>query len=201
MKYLLLLPFLLVCLEIQSQALFEKGASGFHVGAQFASTDASSIVAISPGYTSNGKVTFGITVGFESFDILTINSTGVRPYLSYLAIRQGENDMPISVGVSAAYQYNTFSDDLDLTANIISFGFGIIHEIEAGKNVKIFPGGSVGWERTTFSLPGFMEDSSDIFYGLSTTLLFAKKFSITPRLKFVDRDSQFHLSLGLLFPK
>lgn len=199
MKYLLIPICVFIFFQIHSQVLFEDGQSGFGLGAQFTSTNGSTLFGILPSYTITGRVNLGVTIGSESNDDLDLNSTAIRPNISYAAIRQGQNDMPINVVVTGAYQYNTFKD-LDLTANTIFFGLSIIHQVKATKNLDIFPAGGVGWQKISFNLLGFEEDSSSILYGLSSSFLFSKKFSVTPSLSISEGESVFTLSVGLLFP-
>lgn len=182
-----------------SQVLFETGTSGFQLETQFSNNDGSTLIGILPSYTANGKVSFGIGIGFESNDVLDVNSTSVRPLISYLPIRQGENDMPISVAVTGSYQYNTFPD-FDFTGNSFGISMDIYHEIVASRNLKIFPAGSVGWSRTTFNSNTVLEDYTGIGYGLQATLLFARKFYVAPTLFLSEGDSNFVLTMGLLFP-
>ena len=186
---------LLLCLmasQIKAQVLFDQGISGFDLGVQVTSTKVSTLVGISPSYTVNGKVSFGITLASESLKDFDLNSTAVRPFLSYLAVRQSD-ELPLNVTTFAAYQYNTFSD-LDITANSFDLGIGISHKIE-GK-VKIFPTGSVRWNKTTYSQ--LLSDYTGISYSLYLTMLFADKFYVEPALRFQNGDSVFSLFLGLL---
>ena len=110
MKNKLILLSLLISSSLFGQNyLFENNSSGFHIAGQISSYDGSTLLGVSPGYTSKGKLTFGITIGFEENDNLDGSSTGIKPYVSYLVIKQG-SEMPVSVGLNASYQYNTFSE-------------------------------------------------------------------------------------------
>lgn len=186
---------------INAQNIFFKEAeSGFHVGGQFQSSNGTTLLGIIPGYTSNGKLTFGLGIGFEDFNGLLGSSTAVFPFISYLALKQDDSN-PVSVAINGQYQYNTFSD-LDLTANTISLGAGIYHQIAAGNNFDLIPGGGVGWGRLTLKDTTFggSESSSGITYRLSLSGKF-NKFYVTPNLLFSDGNSQFVLQLGIIFPK
>lgn len=196
MKSLLTIALVLFSISLFSQnILFDQGQSGFHASAQFTSHDGSTLFGLAPGYTSNGKLTFGILIGTESND--DINSTVVKPFLSYLLVKQGENDMPISVSADIGYQYNTFSD-LDLTAGTVGINAGIYHRIEASDIVAIIPGGTVGWSRTTFNLNNNTTSDSGITYGLQASVLI-NQFYFTPYLTFSSGDSIFSLLLGYIF--
>ncbi len=201
MKILIISLFLFVfSIEIYSQNIFFKeNESGFHVAGQFSSSDGSTLLGIIPGYTSNGKLTIGLALGFEENSSADISSTAIRPFISYLALKQG-NSNPVSVALNAGYQYNTFSDFDGLTASTILLGAGIFHQINAGNNFDLIPGGSVGWGRTTVKFQGSTEGESAINYGLSLSGKF-NKFYVTPSLTFSDGNSNFDLLLGIIFPK
>ena len=199
MKNKLILLSLLISSSLFGQNyLFENNSSGFHIAGQISSYDGSTLLGFSPGYTSKGKLTFGITIGFEENDNLDGSSTGIKPYVSYLVIKQG-SEMPVSVGLNASYQYNTFSEYDGLTANRIGIGAVLLHQIKAGKNFDIIPGASVGWGRTTVKLSGLSESESAIAYGLSATAKI-KNFYVAPSLTFSKGNSYFDLIFGLIFP-
>lgn len=196
MKTLFTSALTILTISLYSQnILFDQGQSGFHASAQFTSHEGSTLFGVAPGYTSNGKLTFGITIGTESNDDL--NSTVIKPFLSYLLVKQGENDMPISVSGDAGYQYNTFSD-LDLTAGTIGLDVGIHHRIEASEIVSIVPGGTVGWARTTYKLGNSTTSESGIIYGIQASVLI-NQFYFAPYLVFSTGDSIFSLVLGYVF--
>lgn len=201
MKILILSLFLFVfSIELYSQNIFFKeNESGFHAAAQFSSSDGSTLFAIIPGYTLNGKLTFGLGLGFEENSSADLSSTAIRPFISYLALKQG-NSNPVSVALNGGYQYNTFSDYDGLTAGSIRLGAGIFHQINVSNNFDLLPGGSVGWGRTTVKFQGLSESESAINYGLSLSGKF-NKFYVTPSLTFSEGNSNFDLILGIIFPK
>lgn len=195
-----IIAFFIFAFSLQAQNIFfNKDERGFGVAGQVSSSDGSTLLGLSPNYTLNGKLTFGLTLGFEENSSEDISSTAIRPYMSYLVLKQ-DNSNPISIAMNAAYQYNTFSDFDGLTANTILLGLGIFHKINAGNNFDLIPGGSVGWGRTSVKFQGLSEDESAISYGLSLSGKF-NKFYVTPSLTFSQGNSRFDLLLGIIFPK
>lgn len=89
---------LFLCLvgTLNAQVLFDEGSSGFDIGAQFTSTKISTLIGFSTSYTLNGKLSFGVGIASESLKDFDLTSTAVRPFFSYLAVRQSE-DLPINV--------------------------------------------------------------------------------------------------------
>ena len=199
MKNNLILLILFLSSSLLSQnILFENNSSGFHLAGQISSNNGSTLIGISPGFTSNGKLTIGVTLGLEENDNLEGSSTAIKPYLSYLVMKQG-NDNPISVALNASFQHNTFSEYDDLSANTVGLGAGLFHQIKAGKNFDIIPGAGVGWGRRTVKIFESSESDSAISYGLNVTAKI-KKFYVTPSLTFSEGNSHFDLIFGIIFP-
>ena len=142
-----------------------------------------------------------MAIGYETVDDLDISSTAIAPSVNYMVLKQGEDDMPISVNINAIYQYNTFSD-LDVTSNTVGFGLGIFHRLEASDNVSIIPGANIGWSKTTFNESGFLDSpsNSNVGFTIHGSALFNEKFYITPILSFSDGNSSFGLRFGAIFP-
>lgn len=81
---------------ISQNYLFEPNSSGFHLAGLLGSSRGSTILGIRPGYTFNGNLTLGLVVGSENISDLDLNSAAIRPYIDFLAIKQGENNIPVS---------------------------------------------------------------------------------------------------------
>ncbi|MFZ1561200.1 MAG: hypothetical protein WAT37_14810 [Saprospiraceae bacterium] len=202
MKILFISLVLYMCsIEIYSQSIFFKESeSGFHISGQFASADGATILGILPGYTSKGKLTFGLGLVLEKNTGLDINIAGVRSFISYLAIKQNDNSSPVSVNLGAAWLYNSFSGFDRITANRLDIGAEIYHQITAGNNFVLIPGGSVGWSSSNVNYKRLSESKSGISYGLSLSGKF-DKFYVTPSLSFSKGNSRFNLIFGIIFPK
>ena len=200
MKNNLILFILLISSSLFSQnILFEENSSGFGIGGQLSSYNGSTLLGIIPGYTSKGKLYLGLGIGFEDSNFYG-TSTGIKPQISYLVLKQDGSENPVSVAISGSYQYNTYSDFDGLTAHIIGIGAGLFHQIKAGKNFDIIPGASVGWGRTTVKQSGLSDSESAIAYGLNATAKI-KNFYVSPSLTFSKGNSHFDLIFGLIFPK
>lgn len=159
----------------------------------------STLVGASLGYVFNGKTLLGGGIASESDGNFT--TTALRVHLGYLPIRQGDDNIPVSVGFSGFYQYNMFSDIDDLSSNTYAIGIGLYHEIKGSKNFDVILLGGVSWSRTVFTIVGYKEDFNDIGYNIGSYFIFSKKFYVLPNILFYDGDSALSLSLGIQFPK
>lgn len=199
-KYLIIF-FLFFSFSLQSQNyLFEQGQSGFGIGGQLTSFEGSTLIGFLPSYTINGKLNLGLTIGFEDGDG-DLNSTAIRPNASFLILKQGEDNNPVSVGLNSALQYNTFSNIDDFTSITYGLGATIHHEIKAHETIKVIPGFALGWNRINFYFDGDkLDDDSAIVYGILGTVAF-NQFYVEPSLFFSEGNSQFSFLLGYIFPK
>ena len=201
MKKLFVGVFMLTTFSLYSQNyMFDQNSSGFSLSGQLASLEDGTLIGIIPAYTIDGKLSFGLGIGYESNDYIG-GSTSLKPNISYLVLKQDEDNNPVSVNLGGAYQYNTFSNYDGLTVGTIGFGVSIYHDIKATDAVLIIPGAAVAWNKSTIHENGFDNVSfTGVTYGLSATVKF-NKFYITPILSFSKGNSAFSLGFGLLFPK
>lgn len=202
MKNFLLVPLFMVLSHFMysQNYLFDAGQSGFHLGGQITSFDGGSVFGITPGYTSNGKLTTTLGIGFTDYDSFG-SGTSLRPGISYLVMKQDNGSNPVSIGLNASYQYDTYSDLEGFNTGILSLGGFLAYEIAASEKVNIIPLGGVSWNRLTVSYDGVDSDSAtQVGYGLGAAIQF-NKFYIQPVLDFADGDSQFSLLFGMIFPK
>lgn len=177
----------------------DLGQNAFYLGPQFVSADESSIVGVSAGYISNGKLDLGISLGLEELNEYDISSTAVRPYIGYLVVKQGENDMPVNVRIGGAYQYNIFKDLEELTANTFSLGSNVSHVIQSSSKIAFVPYFGFSWSRSQLNLDGYGEESvSGLSFSLGGTLGL-DKFFMTPSIAFKKGRSSFAITLGMLF--
>lgn len=183
-----------------SQLIVNDGENAFDLSFQIGSYEASTVVGISPSYIISGRTEFGLTIGYEDINGYDISSTAIRPFVSYIALRQTD-EMPINFGLSAAYQYNTFDGVDGLTFNTFSFSGSVSHITQVSKAIKLIPGLGISWDKTSVSLKGYEElSASGIAYTLYATALL-QRFHLTPYLRFADGNSSFRLSFGILFPQ
>lgn len=201
MKNYLILFFIIISVTSYSQNyLFDVNSSGFSIGGQLTSTDGSTLFAVFPAYTSNGKLSVGLGIGYESNNRIDVHSSAIKPNFSYLVMKQGENENPVSVALNGSYQFNTFSKPKGQTASTIGFGGSFHHKIQVSETVQIIPGAAVGWNRVSVRRDGaYSGDDSGIVYGLLGTLKY-KKLYFEPAIYFRDGNSIINLSAGLIFP-
>lgn len=179
--------------------------SGFHLMGQIGSNKDATIIGASPAYTVNGKFTFGITLGLEDYKDVDLSSTAIRPYISYMALKQGENNNPINLSLGAAYQHNIFSDIDDLSVNSVAVNLTISHIIESSDNFKIGPLAGISWTRSTAIQKysqGFRDTHTESALGFSVGASFMfNQFFFTPVIGFSDGNSNFNLIFGYTFPQ
>jgi hypothetical protein len=186
------------CNVFAQNYLFEPNSSGFHIAGQVSTSSTSTILGIRPGYTFNGKITIGLVVGSENITDLNLNSTAIRPYLDFLALKQ-DRDIPLSLNLGVHYQYNSFPKIPGLTFNTIGFSVNALHSFDVGGNTQLIPGIGIGWDKTTVSLVGYSGNVSSIGFGLSTAVKF-NNFYLEPLVSFQKGGTQITLSVGVIFP-
>ncbi|MEO5583163.1 MAG: hypothetical protein ABIR66_10755 [Saprospiraceae bacterium] len=179
--------------------LFESNASGFHLAGQLGSSKGSTLLGIGTGYTLNGKLTLGLVVGSENISDLNLNSTAIRPYMDFLAIKQGENESPVSLNIGIHYQHNSFPKIQGLNFKTYGFSMNVLHEFELDQNNSLIPSIGIGWVKTTVSLSGYSGNINSVGFGISTTAKL-NNFYLEPSISFQKGGSQFSLSIGIIFP-
>lgn len=177
--------------------------SGFHLMGQIGSNKDATIIGVSPAYTANGEFTFGLTLGLTDYKDLDLSSTAIRPYFSFMALKQGKNNNPINLSIGAAYQHNIFSDIDDLTVNSVGINLAISHIIESSDNLKIGPLAGIGWQRSTVIQKysqGFRDTYSEsgLVFSVGASFMI-NQFFLTPVIGFHDGDSNFNLLFGYMF--
>lgn len=178
--------------------LFEPNSSRFHIAGQVGTSPGSTLLSIRPGYTFNGKTTIGLVVGSENITDLNLNSTAIRPYLDFLAIKQ-DWDVPMSINLGVHYQYNSFPKIPGLTFSTIGFSINALHSFDVGANTQLIPSIGIGWDKTTVSLVGYLGNVSSIGFGISTAAKF-NNYYLEPLVSFQNGGTQFSLSVGVIFP-
>lgn len=179
--------------------LFESGSSGFHLAGQVGTSNSSTILAISPGYTMNGKLTFGLTIGTENVPVFDLNFTSFRPYLDVIPLKQGDNDSPISLNLGVHYQYNTFPKISDLSITTIGFSINALHEVELSRYNKIVPSIGLSWDRSTINLLGIKGSTNSLGINLSSAFKFNNMY-VQPLISISKGSTLLTLSFGVIFP-
>lgn len=197
--------FILLALLIPSHAFsqtdqFDIGESGFTIYGQVSPYEYSTVLGLGASYTEDGQFSLGIAFGLEESNEFDLSSTAIRPYLTYRAVRQGENNAPLNVIVGAAYQHNTFKE-LDITSGTISLHLGISHRITTKSNFVIIPYAGLDYSRTKLDIDllWFSNRYSGVGFGIGSSFLI-NKFYLKPAINFSDGDSNFSLTFGVLLP-
>jgi len=201
MKTTIILLFIVFTGELISQNyLYDKESSGFHIAGQLGASSGITLVGIRPGYTFGGIVTLGMVLGSEHISNVDINSTAIRPYIDYLVLKQGENDVPVSLKMGGHYQYNSFPKISGLSLSTFGFSVNLLHTFEAGKTTIFVPSIGVAWDRSTLNLLGITASENSIGVGLSTGAKFNNLY-IEPIVSFRKGGTQFGVSIGVVFGK
>ena len=177
--------------------IMDDDQTGFHAGVQISFNTFENYYAILPGYTFDGRLTLGLDVGKTKDMVNFINSTAIRPNVSYLLIKQQEDEYPISLEVNMGYQYN-YVTRFDFNARSVQFGLGAYHEIKPLDNVKIIPALLIEGNKTTTGLNPRFDESVFFSYGVQTTIVW-NNYYITPKLISFDGVSTVGVKLGMIF--
>ena len=177
--------------------LMEDHESGFHAGVQISQNTFENYYALLPGYTIDGRLTIGFDVGKTKDLVNGINSTVLRPSVSYLILKQGEEGPPVSFDINAGYQFN-YVDQVAFNSRSVQFGVGIFHQINPLDNVKIIPAVIVEGNKTTTGLTPRFDESVFMSYGVQVSITW-NEFYITPKFTSFDGVATIGIKLGMIF--
>jgi len=176
--------------------LMDDQESGFHMGVQISQNSFENYYALLPGYTFDGRLTLGLDVGKTKDMVNGINSTVLRPNVSYLILKQGEEGPPVSFDINAAYQFN-YVDQVVFNSRSVQFGVGIFHQITPLEDVKIIPAVIVEGNKTTTGLNPRFDESVFMSYGAQVSIAW-NNFYITPKFTSFDGVSTVGVKLGMI---
>lgn len=198
-SYLLVIGF---CLVFQTSSkgqnyLMENEHSSFHSAAQISYSSFENHYSVLPGYTLDGRLTAEFGIGKTKDKINLINSTVIRPSLSYLAIKQKDEGFPISFELNAGYQFN-YVTQVSFNAQTFLFGAGIHHQISPIDHVKITP--SILLEGSkAISGPNQTFREKEVFaLGLQTSIVWYEYY-LSPKLTIQEGIYTIGVRLGMIF--
>jgi len=172
--------------------------SGFALSGLFINFEDGTLLGINGEYTIGGKTDLGFLIGFENSNSSDLSSTRFNPSISHLIIKQGVNDMPVSVRLNGSYSIITFNRN-GVSANAYSFGSTIYKGFELANKISIHPGFKLSYSSSTLKVSGFFDDTrTGVSYGLSAPTKI-DNFFINPILSFFRGDSQFAIQIGYMF--
>lgn len=187
----------LQCSAYSQNYLMEDQESAFHTGVQISQNTFENYYALLPGYTLDGKLTLGFDLGKTKDMVNGINSTVLRPNVSYLILKQGTEGPPISFDINAGYQFNYVSQ-VAFNSRSVQFGVGVYHQITPLENVKIIPGVIVEGNKTTTGLNPRFDESVFMSYGAQVSIVW-NNFYITPKFISFDGITTISIKLGMIF--
>lgn len=171
--------------------------NGMHAGAEIAFNTFENFYGIYPGYTFNGRFTIGLGLGKNKDIVNKINSTFLRPFASYLLIKQNPDGLPVSVDLNIGYQYN-YVTQLIYNARSVLFGGGVYHELSPMGDVKIIPALLVEGEKSTSSPNTQFRETIVMSYGAQTSLVW-NNYNFTPKFLISEGVVTISATLGIIF--
>lgn len=196
-----LLPiFLLLTFQFTSKGqnfMMSENQTGLHAGAEIAFNSFENFYAIYPGYTLNGRLTFGFGLGKNKDIVNKINSTFLRPYVSYLLIKQSPDNSPVSIDLNLGYQYN-YVQQLIFNTSSVLFGTGIYHEIAPLGDVKIIPAVLCEGRKETSGPNTQFRENIVLSYGAQTSLIW-NNYNLTPQVMISESVVTISATLGMFF--
>jgi len=191
-----------ICLStfsVKAQSILRDiDESGFALSGLFTNFEDGTFLGINGEYTIAGKTDLGMLIGFENSNSSDLSSTRFIPSISHLIIKQGVNEMPVSVRLNGSYSIVSFNRN-GVSANAYSFGSTIYKGFELAYKISIHPGFNLSYSSSTLEISGFFEDTrTGVGYGLSAPTKI-DKFFINPIISFFRGDSQFSIQIGYMF--
>lgn len=148
----------LICFSLKVKAqnyLLDSAKNGFHIAGEFAWANGSNISGVTLGHTSDGVFTFGMAGGIENSKEYDMKAYSLKPYFSYMIVKQGLNNSPLSLGFGCTYQYTWFPDQKDIKVNFLALEAGLFRKIRIGKGCYFVPGITGGWGRLRVENKGY----------------------------------------------
>jgi hypothetical protein len=161
MKSFIRLSLLIVILfstALYSQGIIiQKGQNAFSIGAGYNTNEDVSAYGGNFAYTYNGLVTFSVNVRNASVDDTDLSALAIGPSVTFWALKYNSR-MPVSLGIGAGYEFDSFSSDAFDQADLSASGSSIpLYAIFGGhfrvsKSVQIVPGASFEYAFTSMKL-------------------------------------------------
>lgn len=157
-----LLIIILFTSSLYSQGIIiQKGQNAFSIGAGYNSNENTSAYGGNFAYTYDGILTFSLNVSNESFDATDLSALTFGPQVTYWALKYNSR-MPVSLGLGAGYQFDSYSSEALNLANISMSGYSIPlfatvgGHFQLSETAQIVPGASFEYNVRSLSI----EDAS-----------------------------------------
>ena len=121
----------------------------------------------------------------------------LRPNISFLILKQNNEELPISFDLNLGYQYNYVSQII-FNVRSVQLGGGVYHEISPLENVKIIPAVLFEGNKITSGPNAQFQQSIAFSYGAQTSIVW-NKYYITPKVLVTDGVTTIGVKLGMLF--
>jgi hypothetical protein len=217
---LTLIILLSVCSFPQGKFL-PPGTNGYGFGLGYISSEDLSGFGASVGYSISGIFDIGLGVskfypnnGFPGEDLSTIS---ISPAVSYIFLKQGKHDYPLSMSVNAAYARETVNSDyldnfnITVRGNSFLLGTSVFGNVTPNsENLMVLPSLDFSYNYTRLTVKSELtgetinetEDGFSIGFGVSfgfgdpgKTIIF-----VAPGVSFYEGVATFAIRGGFVFP-
>jgi hypothetical protein len=168
--------------------IIQKGQNAFSIGAGYNANEDVSAYGGNFAYTYDGLLTFSVNVSNASADASDLSSLAIGPSVTFWALKYNSR-MPVSLGIGAGYEFDSFSGDVLDQANLSASGSSIpLHAIFGGhfrvsKSVQIVPGANFEYAFTSMKLEDNAGNETDFSDNHGDISLFAGfAFDVSPNM-------------------
>jgi|GEM_PF-2757778 len=181
-----------LCKASAQNYIFLDSDSGLHGAAHIATSQFDNVGILQAGYTFNGRLTLGTDLGQGNDRLNRVSSTIVRPYASYLVTKQSEEQMPILISTTVAYQYNILQTT-SFSSSSLQFELGAYHSLDVGQSFDLIPFLRAGVRLDPRMANTTTESGTDFYYNGGITFRWTKLY-VAP---VITRASLNFLSYGV----
>lgn len=190
------------------------GQSGFGLGAGYLLGEDFSGFGATADYTVRSSWDLGLNVNWLSLDEDTngtdASATTVTPWFALGLIRPKEASK-LGAELQVAYEMDSYSGDVldelgaDKSSDALIGAVSLYLRLESSPTMLVYPEVSLGYMAGSLNVEDsdgveYETDIEEVVYGASVGVLFNQKVRVTPSFMWVDDNSTWALTLGLLMP-
>jgi len=200
----------------QVSVWLQKGVSGVGASAGVAHTDGDTGLQVQGGYSYEGFLDLGLTLGrhdLSTDQIPDLIGFEVEPTIEYHPLKQTK-EMPISLSVGTAYGRSFFSSDLLSAAGVSTSGWSftlasfVYRFIRINERVGVIPTLGAGWVYNSFTASGngvemtATDDGLRVLVGANLAVLdhAGHIWGIAPSLSFGHGATAFGIAVNFVAP-
>lgn len=204
-----------------SQSRFLKpGISGFGIGGEYLTNSDADGFGGALGYSVNGFFDIGVAIGRISTKNALfsdeLKATTIAPGLNFIFLKQGQNNVPLSVSFSGSYARGLFdSGDLDLlgvdlSSNTFSFGLSVFGNVETSPSVHVQPIVGAAYNINSFTVTdqatgeSITEENNNFSFDFGISFVLGASsnpiFYLSPAVDIAEDVTTFNINAGFVFP-